>query len=162
MVPFWYTRSMKKILFVCTGNTFRSATAEFLLKDYLKKNTITNFSVSSAGTKGNQGGVFPETIEAMNRYNIDISKHEYRVLNQNIVNDADVIISMTHVHKNFILEKFSRESYLFNELAKNESTDLKDDKEAEGEYVNIKDFIFETIDIIHDGIPEIFKKIQHL
>ena len=162
MVSVWYTWGMKNILFVCTGNTFRSASAEYLLKDYLKKNTITNFSVFSAGTRGNQGGIFPETIEAMNRYNIDISKHQYRVLNQSIVNDADVIISMTHVHKKFVSENFSNESYLFNELAKNESTDLKDDKEAEGEYVERKDFIFETIDTIHDAIPAIFQKTQNL
>ncbi|NCN51593.1 hypothetical protein GW931_01125 [archaeon] len=29
---------MKKILFVCSGNTFRSMSAEKCLKDYLKKN----------------------------------------------------------------------------------------------------------------------------
>lgn len=153
---------MKKILFVCTGNTFRSPSAEYLLKDYLKNNNINNISVFSAGTKGNPGGVFPETIDAVKRYNLDISKHKYRILNQEIIDNADIIISMTHAHRNFIVENFSRESYLFNELVKNESTDLMDDIEAKGQYSNVKEFIFETIDIIHDAVPILSKKIQSL
>jgi len=39
----------RKIIFVCTGNICRSPMAEFLLKDYLKKNKITSVTVSSAG-----------------------------------------------------------------------------------------------------------------
>ena len=93
---------MKTILFVCTGNTFRSVSAEYLIRDYLKQNDITNLSVFSAGTKGSPKGVFYETILAMNRYGLDISGHKYRILNQEIVDNADVIISMTHTHKDFI------------------------------------------------------------
>ena len=40
---------MKKIMFVCSGNTCRSPMAEYLLKDLLKKAENTDIKVTSAG-----------------------------------------------------------------------------------------------------------------
>ena len=45
---------MKKIMFICSGNTCRSPLAEGLFKKYLKENNITDIEVSSAGV-----GAFP-------------------------------------------------------------------------------------------------------
>ena len=40
---------MKKIMFICSGNTCRSPLAEGLFKIYLKENNITDIDVGSAG-----------------------------------------------------------------------------------------------------------------
>ena len=40
---------MKKVMFVCSGNTCRSPMAEGLFKKYLEDNAITDIEVSSAG-----------------------------------------------------------------------------------------------------------------
>ena len=55
------------VLFVCTGNVFRSMSAEYLMNKYLNDNAITNISVSSAGTTAHPQPSFPETLDRLLR-----------------------------------------------------------------------------------------------
>lgn len=41
------------IMFVCTDNFTRSVIAEFCMKDFLNKNNIDNFEVTSSGVRAN-------------------------------------------------------------------------------------------------------------
>lgn len=153
---------MKKVLFICTGNIFRSVSAEYLLRLYFEKKQNNNFIVSSAGTKGNNSGIHKSTIESVKKYGGNISLHKYVVATKELVNDANIIICMSKHHVNFLHKQFGVMSYLFNELAFGEKTDLKDDNESFGEYKHIDEFISQTIDRIHEGIPFIYLKLINL
>jgi protein-tyrosine-phosphatase len=153
---------MKHVLFVCTGNTFRSASADYLLKHLLLEKHDSKFIVSSAGTKGNPLGVYPATKERVAKFGADMSRHQYRILNQEIIGEADIIVCMAKHHQEFIQKNFGAESYLFNELAYDTKTDLKDDDEAAGEYEDLDEFINETVDVIFEGMPELYRKIHEM
>lgn len=92
---------MKKIMFICSGNTCRSPLAEGLFKKYLKEKNITDIEVSSAGLS-----VFPgdevsvnSALVAMNR-GVNISLHRARRVNLEHFAETDLFVCMTPAHAN--------------------------------------------------------------
>lgn len=68
---------MKKILFLCTGNSCRSQMAEGLARTILPKD---EFEIYSAGT--NPSFVDPRAIKVMSEVGIDISNHRSKHVNE--------------------------------------------------------------------------------
>lgn len=93
-----------KLMFVCTGNICRSAMADWMMKDKIKKNNIKNIEVFSSGIYA-QNGDTPtyEAIETMKENNIDLRQHRAtNTINSNI-NEMDLILGMTQSHKNELI-----------------------------------------------------------
>ena len=67
---------MKKVLFLCTGNSCRSQMAE----GWLRHLAGDRFEVSSAGT--HPAGLNPGAVEAMQESGVDISMHRSKHLNE--------------------------------------------------------------------------------
>lgn len=96
---------MKKVLFICSGNTCRSPLAEGLFKKYLEEKNITDIEISSAGVS-----VFPgdevsinSALVAMNR-GVNISLHRARRVNPQHLAETDLFVCMTESHANALVK----------------------------------------------------------
>lgn len=97
---------MKKVLFVCTGNSCRSVMAEGLFRQMVE-DRADDFMVASAGISAIEG--FPateETIRAMDEEGIDVSRHQSQRLSIGLISEADKIYVMEHMHKDYILSLY--------------------------------------------------------
>ena len=77
---------MTKIIFVCTGNAFRSMTAEKCAKDYLKKNKITNIRIDSAATMPYPQEPQPAVLERLKHHGITV-RHKYKKLTKKLITE---------------------------------------------------------------------------
>ncbi len=89
---------MPAILFVCKANRIRSVMAEYLLKDYLAKNQTespTRWTIESAGT-WTEAGRPPMALAEETAWNhgLDISDHRSRPIEEIIMADFDLILTM--------------------------------------------------------------------
>lgn len=92
------------ILFVCTGNTCRSPMAEGIFISLLKDNNIDNINVSSAGISAFEGDSANEkAIYTLKNKGIDIESHMSRQLTKDIIENSNLILTMTKAHKRMIL-----------------------------------------------------------
>ncbi|MCG8500169.1 MAG: low molecular weight protein arginine phosphatase [Firmicutes bacterium] len=95
---------MKKILFICTGNTCRSSMAEGLFKKLLTEYGIDNIEASSAGTSV----FFPScasdhAIKIMRDQGIDLSTHQSKQVTKEMVEKANLIFTMTVNHRENVI-----------------------------------------------------------
>ena len=101
---------MKKIMFVCSGNTCRSPMAEGLFKKYLEDNAITDIEVSSAGISAFPGDeVSINSVLALKERGIDISNHRARPINPEMLLETDLFVCMSDSHA-AVLSRFCTES----------------------------------------------------
>lgn len=107
--------SLVNILLVCTGNTCRSPMAEGLLKKRLSDRLgivedglgDAGFRISSAGIAAMPGGApSDEAVEIMQVSGIDIASHRSQMLNDRIVNEADLILTMTGSHRQMVVSQW--------------------------------------------------------
>ncbi|MFT9496673.1 low molecular weight protein arginine phosphatase [Anaerosolibacter sp.] len=97
---------MKTILFVCTGNTCRSSMAESMMRKMLEDvgEATAGIKVISAGTAAAKGqGASKHAIQVMQEKNIDLHKHRSTPLSKTLIDQADVILTMTRNHKSQVL-----------------------------------------------------------
>ncbi|MEE9441596.1 MAG: low molecular weight protein arginine phosphatase [candidate division Zixibacteria bacterium] len=93
-----------KVLFVCTGNTCRSAMAEGAMRVLLEGRGVDYIDVLSAGTGAIPG--CPATlyaIEAAKTWHADISRHHSRPLSSELLEESDLILAMTSGHYRTII-----------------------------------------------------------
>ena len=97
---------IRKILFVCTGNSCRSVMAEGLFKQMMADRE-SEFSISSAGTGTVDGYPSSEpTVRVMKEEGVDVSGHRSRRLTPDMIKFADRIYAMERMHKAAVLEMY--------------------------------------------------------
>jgi protein-tyrosine-phosphatase len=89
----------RHVLLVCTGNICRSPLAEALLRRAAAERGLDDVEVSSAGTGAWDGapaseGAYLVALE----HNLDLSAHRARLLTREIVDSADLILTMARHH----------------------------------------------------------------
>lgn len=103
--------TVRKILFVCTGNICRSPMAEALMVERLRQGGGQFFSVSSVGIFANPGN-FPDTlaVAAAREAGVDISGHRARVVTDENLSWADLVLVMESAHGKVISRMFPHHS----------------------------------------------------
>ncbi len=83
-----HNNNVKKVLFLCTGNSARSQMAEGFLKEYGKG----KFEVYSAGIS--PAGVNPNAVKVMHELGIDISSQTSDSISKQLLDKADMLITL--------------------------------------------------------------------
>src|SRR5882672_3144101 len=87
------------VLFVCTGNICRSPLASSLLERALKERGL-DLTVSSAGTGAWDGAPASEGAYLVGlERGLDLSGHRARLLTRELVDQADLILTMARHHR---------------------------------------------------------------
>lgn len=115
---------MKKILFVCTGNTCRSPMAESIFNHLKPTNQL---AVKSAGVFAMDGSDASHYAkEALSEKGI-LCNHTSSHLSEENVEWATLILTMTNNHKQLVIERFpyaGRKTYTLSEYAHDHATSL--------------------------------------
>lgn len=90
---------IQHVLFVCTGNICRSPLAESLLERALKDRGL-EVEVTSAGTGAWDGAPASEGAYLVGlERGLDLSGHRARLLTRELVDEADLILTMARHHR---------------------------------------------------------------
>ncbi|WP_046226496.1 arsenate reductase (thioredoxin) [Paenibacillus dauci] len=113
----------KKILyFLCTGNSCRSQMAEGWAKQYLGE----KWNIYSAGIEAH--GLNPNAVKAMKEVDIDISGQTSDVIDMELLNRADMIVTLCSDADDkcpATPSNIRREHWGFDDPAKAEGNDLQ-------------------------------------
>ena len=94
------------IVMVCTGNTCRSPMAETLMTEKLaarlgREDAVRVMSAGVAASMGSSAS--PQSIEVMGERNLDLTGHSSQPLTDEVMNVADLVLTMTRGHRTAIL-----------------------------------------------------------
>lgn len=121
---------MKKIIFVCTGNTCRSPLAEMIMKDLLKKANLNHIEVISRGLSVfGESPVNAHVGTILTKYNINLSPHYSTLLSEDDFTPDTVVLTMTNNHKQLVNNRFSAYSsniYTLYEYVMGNDKDIHD------------------------------------
>ena len=124
---------MRRVLFVCTGNIFRSLTAEYALRRALGDRS--DLLVASAGTEDFPHVIRPVVRDYLLARGLDVTPHRRRTLTAGILDDDGPVIAMSTDHRAFLAARFGRADVpLFTEACGVPGAPLPDVEEAVPDY----------------------------
>jgi protein-tyrosine phosphatase len=153
---------MADVLFVCTGNIFRSLTAEYALRRALGADS--RIVAASAGTDDYPHVVRPNVRDYLLSKGLDVRVHRRRTLTQEILKQAKSVVAMSTDHQRFIHERFGVRAPVFLEACGGACEALPDIEEVVLDYKTnpaaVDGPVRLTIDRIIEAMPRLARKIQ--
>lgn len=155
---------MKSILFICTGNVFRSLVAEYALKARLGPES--RCLVGSAGIEALPQPVHPLIRDRLREKGVDPAAHVQRKLTRELLEGVDLAVAMGLDHRDFIRRHFDRDVLLFNQVCYEKEDPVLDIHEAIADWRNnleaARDYTLSVIDYIWDAMPAFLARVPHL
>jgi protein-tyrosine phosphatase len=150
------------VLFVCTGNIFRSLTAEYALRRELGAGS--RIVVASAGTDDYPHVVRRNVRDYLMSQGLDVSAHRRRTLTAEILQGAKSVVAMSTDHQRFIGERFGLRAPLFLEACGGACEALPDIEEVVLDYKTnpaaVDAHVRKTIDVIIEAMPRLARSLR--
>jgi protein-tyrosine phosphatase len=155
---------MQRVLFVCTGNIFRSLAAEHALRLAVRRRE--DVHVSSAGTVDYPHVVRPNVRDYLRAKGFDVSRHQRRTLTEAILRESHLVIAMSTDHRDFLRERFGHRAPLFLEACGEIADALPDIEEVVADYrtnaAAVDAHVRATIDRIVALTPRLAARLDRL
>jgi protein-tyrosine phosphatase len=153
---------LQSVLFVCTGNIFRSVTAEYALKASLGLGT--SCSVNSAGINAKPQPVHDWVQTRLWEKGADLTRHVQRQLTKEMVEAADLIVAMGRDHQVFVREQFGCDIPLYNEVCLGQNQPILDLHEVmpdwETDPERARAYVWSVIDVIWTTAPALLPRLR--
>ena len=161
------------IVFVCTGNNFRSAAAEYCLRDRLKGDhrfVDGSLIISSAGIDAlpEYPPLHPYVSNSLYLYGIHTNGHVQTKLDQKMLYSADLVIGMGPNHLDSLRNDFNYAGgVLFANVAGTPDLKLENTNEVLGDDWAVKEpvkaemHIRRVVSDIYDATPAILEHLLH-
>ena len=140
-----------KILFVCTGNTCRSPMAAALMNKIATENDI-DIVADSAGVFTDGSPVSKNAIRAMREYEIDISSYVSKQVTEDMIENADLVFTMTEGQRVMITAEKNDKIFTLGEYS-GSNEDIPDPFGGSQEEYN------ETADVLYEYVMDAFEKL---
>jgi protein-tyrosine-phosphatase len=151
---------MRRILFVCTGNIFRSLTAEYSLRHVLGARS--DIMVASAGTEDFPHVVSPYVKHYLLARGLDVSRHYRRTLTAQILEEPGPVIAMSTEHRSVLAARFNRRGVpLFTEACGLPGEPLPDVDEAVKDHERNPVAAYAHVRMIIDRIIELTPQLAN-
>lgn len=153
---------MVSILFVCTGNQYRSPIAAETFRSQLTRDgRAGEWTVSSAGTWTTTGRrVLPEAVELARSFGINIDGHTTRMLDAKMLENADLVFVMEQGHKESIRVEFpfaKNKLHLLSQVVEEFAYDIPDPASARSE---AREIIRDLVAMIRAGYGNIYRMAE--
>jgi len=155
---------MTSIVFVCSGNIFRSLVAEYALKAQLGSRV--GYLIGSAGIEALPQEIHPVVLAGLREKGVDPSRHRQRKLTRDLIEETAVIIAMGRNHQAWIRGEFGREVPLFNHVCYGIDQPILDVHEIIPDWREqpdqSRDYLQFVIDHIWGGVPHLLNRVPAL
>lgn len=143
---------IQRVLVVCIGNICRSPMAEGMIR-----HMVPSVQTSSAGLSALVGyGADPIAVQLMNEVGVDISAHRARMLTDEIVREADLILVMDEQQKQQLAAQYPYVRGKVFKLAEADRLDIPDPYRQDPE-------VFRAVfSMIENGVKEWVKRINSI
>lgn len=155
-------KPVRSILFVCTGNVFRSVVAEYATRLHLEPDNLC--VVGSVGIEAKPQSVHPWVRHCLKEKGADVSTHMQRKLTRELLEGTDLVVAMSRDHQTFIRQVFEVDVPLFKEICYGRDEPILDLHEAHPNWeqdLNLaKTYVSSVIEMIWNDIPLLLSRLR--